>query len=232
MRRRIKLFRWTDTNFTKLTDERTFNLDMLIGSAINSSPDKEFYEALIAYIFDSVTYFDNFLEIKSMLDDVDEMINNSDVVYNFLEWFIEEDLDQFNKIPTPILYELYKIWHWQNNPKGVPLKIKSFLTRLNQNIEKFGFRISDESLLLSKYDILDFNLNLISEFYFNGSTNGFNKRSSTKYLITNNVITEKDITNFKISDYLSIDELNMKQQIILEYLINQGNTEAIIFKSS
>ena len=233
MRRRMRLFEWTNVNFTKLVNERTFNLDELIGTAIDTKPDKEFYEALMAYCFNEMEYFDKFIEIESINKATNKMINDSDAVYNFFIWFIEQELNNFRKMPLNILYELYKVWHNQENPSGYPLKQRAFSERLKKIINQFGYVFSDERQRISSIESIDFNPNLISEVFFKNNLI-YNNRTMHHFIENDKTILQGDIDEFKKKIHLlnSVDELTMKELIILYHLIENGDTEAMHLKNS
>ena len=233
MRRRMRLFEWTNVNFTKLVDERTFNLDELIGTAIDTKLDKDFYEALMAYCFNEMKYFDKFIEIESINKATNKMINDSDAVYNFFVWFIEQELNNFHKMPLNILYELYKVWHNQENPSGYPLKQRAFSERLKKIINQFGYVFSDEQQRISSIDSIDFNPNLISEIFFKNNLI-YNNRTMHRFIENENRILQEEIEEFKKKIHLlnSVDELTMKELIILYHLIENGDTEAMHLKNS
>jgi phage/plasmid-associated DNA primase len=233
MRRRMRLFEWTNVNFTKLVNERTFNLDELIGTAIDTKLDKEFYEALMAYCFNEMEYFDKFIEIESINKATNKMINDSDAVYNFFIWFLEQELNNFHKMPLNILYELYKVWHNQENPSGYPLKQRAFSERLKKIINQFGYVFSDERQRISSIESIDFNPNLISEVFFKNNLI-YNNRTMHHFIENDKTILQGDIDEFKKKIHLlnSVDELTMKELIILYHLIENGDTEAMHLKNS
>ena len=72
--RRIKLFKWTDKDFSKL--ESNIDLDSLI-------EDPEFIEAFISYAFTGIEPFKRFVTIKSVEEDSAEAVNDADQAYQF-----------------------------------------------------------------------------------------------------------------------------------------------------
>ena len=228
MRRRIRLLQWTNQNFSKLNNESTFNLDELIGTAINTKPDKEFYEAIIAYCLDEMDYFDKFIEIESVTEMTDEMVNDSDVVYGFLSYISDFGLDEMHMLPINILYELYKIWHHQENPGGSPLKQKSFTTRLRTNCVKFGFKFSTDRVRLTSLSTLEYSQNIINYLILDKPLN-INTKQKVYYLYNNeNKIPKSEVDLFKkqLIEINSIDTVSTRELIILDYLRLNGNTKA------
>ena len=228
MRRRIRLLQWTNQNFSKLNNESTFNLDVLIGTAINTKPDKEFYEAIIAYCLAGMEYFDKFIEIESITEMTDEMVNDSDVVYGFLSYISDFGLDEMHMLPINILYELYKTWHHQENPGGSPLKQKSFTTRLRTNCTKFGFKFSTDRVRLTSLSTLEYSQNIINYLILDKPLN-INNKQKVYYLYNNeNKIPKSEVDLFKkqLIEINSIDTVSTRELIILDYLRINGNTKA------
>jgi phage/plasmid-associated DNA primase len=233
MKRRLRLFEWTNQNFSKITDENTFNLDELIGTAINSTPNKDFYEAFISFIFTDMNYFDKFAEIESITKATNAMVNDSDAVYNFLNWAINQEIDQFYEIPLNFIYELYKQWHWQENPSGHPLKQRGFTDRLSKLLDNYGYTLSVDQKKISTFDKLKFNEEVMNLLFFDKPFS-YNNKLKTRYIKKHGYISEEEVKSFKLKmhTFLSLDELTTRQLIILYYLCDQQDTEAISLKNS
>lgn len=116
-------------------------------------------------------------------------------------------------------------------PLNLPLKQRLFTERLKVLLNNFGFKLSDKQTRLTALSLLEFNLEFINEHYMNNQLKDFNKRTKFNYILTDKNINEDDLNNFKLHEKLSVDDLSTKELIMLDYLIQQGNTEAILLKN-
>ena len=95
--------------------------------SLQKKPD--FIEALIAYIFCDVEPFEKFKEIKEMTEATDALVNESDQVYQFLQYLDEQEL-LVGKFLTTVIYQLYKIWNRDENGNISPLKQRDLTDRI------------------------------------------------------------------------------------------------------
>ena len=168
------------------------------------------------------------IEIESITEMTDEMVNDSDVVYGFLSYISDFGLDEMHMLPINILYELYKIWHHQENPGGSPLKQKSFTTRLRTNCVKFGFKFSTDRVRLTSLSTLEYSQNIINYLILDKPLN-INTKQKVYYLYNNeNKIPKSEVDLFKkqLIEINSIDTVSTRELIILDYLRLNGNTKA------
>ena len=228
IKRRLIVFNWTNEDFSKLsTGFLNFNLDELVGTI--GKPDPKFYEALIAYMFDDITYFDKFIQLKESEDYKNEMIANADQVYRFLVWMEEQDLMLMVIYPINALYQMYVAWMKDENQGSAPLKRRGFTDRLAKLIGNFGYEFVNERKKISSFSLKDFNIDLINKLYFNNSLK-FNKYENTTYIQKKKEeISLQDINEFRsnLDNIQSSDELNFRELIMLYYLIDKGVFEAL-----
>lgn len=234
MKRRLRLFEWTDKNFSNLNDENIFDLTSLTQPDINGNYNEKFYEAFIAFIFTDMTYFKEFNNIESMKNATNNMINSSDNVYNFLEWYVDQELDLFEEFPAGTLYKLFIYWMSIDNPGSTPMKHKVFTERIKKLLPQFNMKLSDKRVRPNSISKLKFNPEIISDLYLNGK-HKFTEKSLTFTIMSNNKIDNNEIIEFKnkISngEILDYDLMSLKEMIICEYLISEGNTDAISIKN-
>ena len=222
--RRIKLFQWTDTDFSKL--ETNIDLDSLI-------EDQSFIEAFISYVFTGIEPFKRFVTIKSVEEDSANAVNDADQVYQFLSYLKEQDL-LVGKLPNNVVYQMYLNWNKLENPGSRPLKSKELVYRLKGHFSKFNLEISDKQSRISSLKPTEFNLNVLNGFFYNYQLS-VDKYSKTNIINTHNEITEDDLLEAQMK--LGTNELpveyfyDYKNMMILHELIKRHDTDAITMKA-
>lgn len=221
--RRIKLFKWTDTDFSKL--ESNIDLDSLI-------EDPEFIEAFISYAFTGIKPFKRFVTIKSVEEDSAKAVNDADQAYQFLSYLKEQDL-LVGIMPNNAMYQMYERWNKLENPGSRPLKSKELYYRLKSHFEEFNLSIGDKQVTVSALKPTEFNITALNK-YFSSYPLSVNKYNKTNYIDTHNEITEDDILEVQMK--LGTQELpveyfyDYKNMLILYHLIYQGDSDAIAMK--
>lgn len=219
IRRRLRIFNWTNVDFSKLDTQLDFD-------SLQKKP--EFIEALIAYIFCDVEPFEKFKEIKEMTEATDALVNESDQVYQFLQHLDEQEMF-VGKMPTNVLYELYKIWNKDENGNISPLKQRDLTERIKKLAPEFGIMIDSTKVRASSLRPIDFNIKAISDYYGQGIS--FKSRNMTVCLIGKEQITNEDIKDFK--NRLENDEIDIvdsyKDLLIFYHLIYRNDSVATSF---
>lgn len=219
IRRRLRIFNWTNVDFSKLNTQ--LDLDAM-------QKDPEFIEALIAYIFCDVEPFEKFKEIKEMTEATDALVNESDQVYQFLQYLDEQEL-LVGKFLTTVIYQLYKIWNRDENGNISPLKQRDLTDRIKKLAPEFGLTIDSNKVRASSLRLLDFNIKALRDYYDQGIT--FKSRDKGICLICKDQITNADIKDFK--KRLENDEIDMvdsyKDLLIFYHLIYKGDPVANAF---
>lgn len=219
IRRRLRIFNWTNVDFSKLDTQ----LDL---DSLQKKPD--FIEALIAYIFCDVEPFEKFKEIKEMTEATDALVNESDQVYQFLQHLDEQEM-LVGKLPTNVIYELYKIWNRDENGNISPLKQRDLTERIKKLAPEFGVIIDSTKVRASSLRPIDFNIKAISDYYGHGIS--FKSRNMTVCLIGKEQITNEDIKDFK--NRLENDEIDTvdsyKDLLIFYHLIYRNDPVATAF---
>lgn len=219
IRRRLRIFNWTNVDFSKLDTQ----LDL---DSLQKKPD--FIEALIAYIFCDVEPFEKFKEIKEMTEATDALVNESDQVYQFLQHLDEQEMF-IGKMPTNVLYELYKIWNKDENGNISPLKQRDLTERIKKLAPEFDIMIDSTKVRASSLRPIDFNIKAISDYYGQGIS--FKSRNMTVCLIGKEQITNEDIKDFK--NRLENDEIDIvdsyKDLLIFYHLIYRNDSVATSF---
>lgn len=219
IRRRLRIFNWTNVDFSKLNTQ--LYLDAM-------QKDPEFIEALIAYIFCDVEPFEKFKEIKEMTDATDALVNESDQVYQFLQYLDEQEL-LVGKLLINAVYELYKIWNRNENGNISPLKQRDLTDRLKKLAPDFGIAIETNRTRGTALRPLDFNIKAIKDMI--GCDINYNSRSMSSVMICKKQLTNVDIKDFK--NRLENNEIdvvdNYKDLLIFYHLIYKNDTVATAF---
>ena len=219
IRRRLRIFNWTNVDFSKLDTQ--LDLDSL-------QKDPEFIEALIAYIFCDVEPFEKFKEIKEMTEATDALVNESDQVYQFLQYLDEQEL-LVGKLLINAVYELYKIWNRNENGNISPLKQRDLTDRLKKLAPDFGIAIETNRTRGTALRPLDFNIKAIKDMI--GYDINYNSRSMSSVMICKKQLTNADIKDFK--NRLENNEIdvvdNYKDLLIFYHLIYKNDTVATAF---
>lgn len=219
IRRRLRIFNWTNVDFSKLNTQ----LDL---DSLQKKPD--FIEALIAYIFCDVEPFEKFKEIKEMTEATDALVNESDQVYQFLQYLDEQEL-LVGKLLINAVYELYKIWNRNENGNISPLKQRDLTDRLKKLAPDFGIAIETNRTRGTALRPLDFNIKAIKDMI--GYDINYNSRSMSSVMICKKQLTNADIKDFK--NRLENNEIdvvdNYKDLLIFYHLIYKNDTVATAF---
>lgn len=219
IRRRLRIFNWTNVDFSKLNTQ--LDLDAM-------QKDPEFIEALIAYIFCDVEPFEKFKEIKEMTDATDALVNESDQVYQFLQYLDEQEL-LVGKLLINAVYELYKIWNRDENGNISPLKQRDLTDRLKKLAPDFDMAIETTRTRGTALRLLDFNIKAIKDMI--GSDIKYNSRSMSSVMICKKQLTNYDIKDFKKRlENNEIDVVdNYKDLLIFYHLIYKNDPVATAF---
>lgn len=219
IRRRLRIFNWTNVDFSKLDTQ----LDL---DSLQKKPD--FIEALIAYIFCDVEPFEKFKEIKEMTEATDALVNESDQVYQFLQHLDEQEL-LVGKLLINVVYELYKNWNRDENGNISPLKQRDLTDRLKKLAPDFDMAVETNRTRGSAMRLLDFNIKALNEYF--GQSINFQPRNKSAYLICKEQITNYDIKDFK--NRLENNEIDIvdsyKDLLIFYHLIYKGDYVATAF---
>ena len=216
IRRRLRIFNWTNVDFSKLDTQ----LDL---DALQKKPD--FIEALIAYIFCDVEPFEKFKEIKEMTEATDALVNESDQVYQFLQYLDEQEM-LVGKLLINVVYEIYKIWNRDENGNISPLKQRDLIDRLKKLAPDFGMIIETERTRGSALRPLDFNIKAITDII--GCDIKYKPRSMSSVMICKKQLTNADIKDFK--NRLENNEIdivdNYKDLLVFYHLIYKNDPVA------
>lgn len=219
IKRRVKIFRWTDSRFDNQANNSLFDLDEVVNTT-------EFMEAVIAFSFTNIKPFKKFIEIKEMDDDIEDISNESDQIYQFLSYLNDQEL-LVGKFTTNILYDMYTGWNTAENGNIKPLKIRGFINRLKNHLLTFGLTLSDDKSRLSAFTDTDFNLSAINKFLLKPISP--NKYNRARTIACHNQITESDLQKF-YDDILLQNKydniVSYKDYIMLNHFINDNDPVA------
>ena len=210
IRDRVILLQWPHYNFRQNPVE-DFDLDQLTGK--HGKANEDFMIALLSYVVNTTEYFNKFSVTDKMRSDFEELLNDNDMIIQYIEELKDLGVLNYSHLPSTILYEYYKQWLKQTNPGSQPLKLREFTKKFKSSIEKYGYTNFKRSLIKEiKKDQFDFNIfeNL-----------NYEEKSRTTVFINPNLDIEQvmvDIEND--SRKLSYEEFYDKynEQIMKSYL--------------
>lgn len=216
--RRIKIFEWSDVNYSKLDTK----LDL---HGMIQKP--EFIEATLALLFTGTEVFKEFVQIDSVDKATQDVVNDSDQVYQFLEWMESSGL-LVGTYTTSIFYEMYKYWNKVENGNIKPLKKRELTERLKRT--NFDIDVSSENIRLSSLSDKDINIDVLNKYFFNNEIK-YNRYAMSNKITCPNTISDDDIKAFE-DRMLESDSINeYKDLLMLHSLVNDMDATAIAIKS-
>ena len=215
--RRIKIFEWSDINYSKLDTK----LDL---HGMIQKP--EFIEATLALLFTGTEVFEEFVQIDSVDRATQGVVNDSDQVYQFLEWLQSSGL-LVGTYTTSIFYEMYKYWNKVENGNIKPLKKRELTERLKRI--NFDINISSENIRLSSLSDKDINIDVLNKYFFNNEIK-YSRYAMSNKITCSNTISDEDIETFK-DRMLESDSINEYKDLLMLYsLVNDMDVMAITIK--
>lgn len=142
--RRLRIFKWTDVDFSQLVEKIDLN---------EESKNPAFLESLCAFVFSEIKPFTDLIKIQEMTDLTKEMMQSSDQVYQFLEWMLVQQL-LIGIIPSNVMYQMYKYWSITENGGVAMLRARDVTDRIKKLIEqypKIPLRFHSERKKLSSF---------------------------------------------------------------------------------
>lgn len=216
--RRIKIFEWSDINYSKLDTK----LDL---HGMIQKP--EFIEATLALLFTGTEVFKEFVQIDSVDKATQDVVNDSDQVYQFLEWLKSSGL-LVGTYTTSIFYEMYKYWNKVENGNIKPLKKRELTERLKRI--HFDINISSENIRLSSLSDKDINIDVLNKYFFNNEIK-YSRYAMSNKITCSNTISDEDIKAFE-DRMLESDSINeYKDLLMLHSLVNDMDVTAIAIKA-
>ena len=191
--------------------------------------DTEFIDEFISEIIDQVEYFDQFTVTKEMENETEQMINESNWAYNFIEDAKSRGLFNFSIIPTSHMSKFVKFHLIENNESMMMPSSQTINKELEPLMKQLGYKLSgkNETLRIDYIPKLEYNTNFIQDEIYENIT--LSQKTTSRYWVSNKpLITDKNITNFE-ENYTKLDykKINLKDKIIAKYLIDSGNMDII-----
>lgn len=189
----------------------------------------EFIEEFISEIIDQVEYFDHFTITKEMEAKTEQMINESNWVYNFIEDTNARGLFNFKIIPTSHVSKFVKYYLAENNESMMMPSSQTINKELESLMLKYGYKLSakDKMINVETLDKLDYNMKFIQDEIYNNIM--LPPKSKTRYWYKDEtVITNEDHENF-LNTYINKNykELDVKEKIITKFYIDIGDMDII-----
>lgn len=230
IKRRINVFQWTDVVYSDLNkDDLGFDLDALIDGS--SKKSQAFYEAFIALTIHNYKPFDKFDLPEESRKLTDQMISGNDQVENFLTWMVEQELN-VGSYPNIAIYIMYCEWLRMENPRAIPLKRNTLISRFNDRQNDYHFKVSENQKSVSSIPDLEFNLKALNSGYFKYPIS-IPKATKYRRIEFDNKISDEDVDEFisklkgfKVGNY---ESLPYKEKLILHHLIGLMNDDAIAY---
>ena len=191
--------------------------------------DNEFIDEFISEIIDQVDYFDHFTITKEMEAETEQMINESNWAYNFIEDAKSRGLFNFSTLPSNHVIKFVKYYLAENNESMKSPSSKTINTELESIMKQLGYKLSSTDKLINSDSLpkLEYNSDIIHEEIYENIN--LAKRCMTRYWYTENtVISDDEFNNFK-TYYLTKNykNLTMKEKIIARYLVELGDMDVI-----
>ena len=216
--RRIKIFEWSDVNYSKLDTK----LDLY---GMIRKP--EFIEATLALLFTGTEVFKEFVQIDSVDRATKDVVNNADQVYQFLEWLDSSRL-LVGIYTTSIFYEMYKYWNKVENGNIKPLKKREFTERLKRT--NFDIDVSSDNIRISSLSDKDINIDVLNKYFFDNEIK-YNRYAMSNKITCPEKITDEDIEVFK-DEMIESGSINEYKDLVMLYsLVADIDVMAISIKS-
>lgn len=222
---RILVFDWPSVNYRR-NPVTEYNVDELTGKAPYKVND-EFYENLIAIVLNEITSFERFDVPDSIIKRGEQMVNDNDPIYHFVQHLNDTGLLDWEMIQVKPAYEYYKIWLKEENPSSGAVSLTKFTNKFGEIMTSFGFILEDNRAHIGATSPLRFNHDVFKKF--TSSSVNYNKSSSTRACINSeNKISEKQLKEYKESflnnNYTQSEvEQSPLLSLIVEYLIKVDN---------
>lgn len=125
IRDRFLVVEWTNENFRRKKKELPFDLKEMM-----KEPD--FVTKFIAFLYNRTESFTNFYIPEEVEQSMEDRLNASDNVQQFVEFLDELDIISHNVIlPISILYEIYGNWIRSESPGGIIMSKRTFTERIS-----------------------------------------------------------------------------------------------------
>lgn len=222
VKRRLNVIKWTNQNFSELSTSES--LTKLI------EENADFYEAVLHYLFIDMIYFDKFIVLDEVIEATENMVNNADSIYQFVQYLDDNEIFTIPVLPTSYLYDMYIKWLYDENPGSKPLKQTKFTQRIKTILSKFGYNLSDKRRKIKYLKPTEFSFELIKLLgYLPPNTKECN---STKlmhvYENKNIIITDEEIDTIKNKlNTITVEQLSLRDSHIINELAKDYYSEAI-----
>lgn len=156
------------------------------------------------------------------------------VIKQFIKWLYDKNLFVGRSLSN-IMYKEYSYWGTNVKKLKKILRARDFTNIMIKVIKEnpnIPIKFSSERTKLSSLNLLECNLNVLNEYYFEGFIDVNRYDNSTSYIFDEQ-ITDKDLSNFLnlLNNNKSYKIKLYKEHLMLEHLINEGNEIAINYKN-
>ena len=223
---RVILIEWPHHNFRQ-NPVNDFNLDKLTGK--RGKADIKFMESLISYVIHTTEYFEKFSVTDKMKSDFNEMLDSNDILVQFINELIDQNILYNSHLPSSFLYEYFKSWLQDVNPGTKPMKLSEFTKRFKSLIFNKGYteikrwrfkQLKNYQFKFNDFENLDFNRETKSTIFINPEMNIENKIDD----IENDL---KNLTYEELSDQYSEKVIRS----YIQYLITEKPEDALLIFS-
>lgn len=196
---RVILIEWPHHNFRQ-NPVNDFNLDKLTGK--RGKADIKFMESLISYVIHTTEYFEKFSVTDKMKSDFNEMLDSNDILVQFINELIDQNILYNSHLPSSFLYEYFKSWLQDVNPGTKPMKLSEFTKRFKSLIFNKGYteikrwrfkQLKNYQFKFNDFENLDFNRETKSTIFINPEMNIENKIDDIENNLRN--LTYEELSN-------------------------------------
>ena len=223
---RVILIEWPHHNFRQ-NPVNDFNLDKLTGK--RGKADIKFMESLISYVIHTTEYFEKFSVTDKMKSDFNEMLDSNDILVQFINELIDQNILYNSHLPSSFLYEYFKSWLQDVNPGTKPMKLSEFTKRFKSLIFNKGYteikrwrfkQLKNYQFKFNDFENLDFNRETKSTIFINPEMNIENKIDDI----------ENDLKNLTYEE-LSDQYYEKVIRSYIQYLITEKPEDALLIFS-
>lgn len=194
--------------------------------------DTEFIDEIGSYILNNIDYFDEFTIPESIIKATANMVNENNWMHQFVEHGNVIGLFEFNQLKQSTITSCVKLFLKENNPGMTLPSSKTIIKEWNKFSDELGYKLSTKQL--RKLNLLDFNKSIVQTYMFDQFED--NNNPSYIYQKTKPTITKDKVEKFKNKINANIAtknlQLSIRELIILDYLIDNGDLTAIDLKNS
>ena len=206
-------------------------LDTYLGKK-QSPIDYEFIDEIGSYILNNIDSFDNYTIPESIIKATANMVNENNWMHQFIEHGNMIGLFEFNQLKQSTITSCVKLFLKENNPGMTLPSSKTIIKEWNKACSDLGYELLNKRL--RNLNLLNFNTSIVQNYMFDQFDDNNNNQSYI-YQKIKPTITKDNVEKFKNKINANIVtknlQLSIRELIMLDYLIDNGDLTAISFKN-